>query len=333
MSTTFRLPKFIHIFYATGMKWPNHMGFFKGECGIWAKDLELPKGGDTILYPGSYEMEFVYMPTHLKNAYELWSEDKPIDEFLNEFKARLAVEYPKVEESRVKMFGEPLKATVYILKKLGYEFGFLYEDDVLTGAHFSLLGLDKPLEKQARDACEIFKRYNIKKLITTNPASTYAALNIFPKYMDGYNIDVVHYLDLYEKRLDKLPKASVKEPVVIHDCHFWGRTLRELKIDEKLRIVLEHIGAEPVEPKYTRNHVHCCGAPASLADPQTSSLMALYRLNELIEAARASNSKVIITACPSCFNALYAALKKYGPKDIEMMDISLYIVKRVFGGV
>ena len=335
MSSILQLPSIINILRYTGQEWPNHMGFTKGECGSWAKNLGLPKGGDIIIYPGCCEMEIAYMPIYIKNAKEIWGNGEITkEEFLKTLRKRLDEEYPKLDKVRFDLFALPLRAAVKLLKEVGYKIGFLYDEEPFTCIHYSKVGLEDLIQDYVKKKYKVFKEYGVKKVITTSPMSVGAMLNIYPQYIDNFDLEVDFYLNAVISRIDKLPKKSItKEPVVVHDCHNWGRTFRELNVPDKLRTLLEYVGGIDVEPRYNKETVHCCGAPSGLIDPETSALIGKNRLMELLEPMDSSGARKIVMACPNCFNTLYNALQRFGPKDVEMYDIAYYTVKRLFGGV
>ena len=335
MSSMFEVPEIIYILKYTGLEWLNHMGFTEGECGRWAEGLNIPKGGDTILYPGCFEMEMAYMPIYIKNAKEIWGKwGYSKEKFLKELRKRLDIEYPKLGMERFSLFANPLRAVAKLLKAIDYKFGFLYEDDLLTCAHYDRMGLDDLTEYYIRNKYKLLRENGVKTVITTSPMSAAAMLKVYPKYVDNFDLDVKFYLDVILDKIDLLPKKNLpKEPVVVHDCHNWGRTLRELDVPDKLRSLLEYVGGIDIEPRYNRENVHCCGAPSGMVDSATVALIGKNRLYELLEPMKSTGAKKIVMACPNCFNTLYNALVDFGPEDVKMYDIAYYAATRLFGGV
>jgi len=327
-------PDIVKVVDLSGQRWENPIFLSREKYHQWAQGLDIPRDGETIIYPGVYEEGIIHIPTFRKKALEIIAQYGEGEEAIKKLEEELPEAYETVDPERRRVFEEPLRAITKLLKEAGVEFGYPYEEEPEPGFHQLTMGLDDQVTRIANETISKLKSMGVKRLITTSPAITKLVGHVYPMFVEELGLEIVHFLEVLDPLLDRLPGfRGDKEPVVVHDCHVWGRDLRERKIPDKLRNLLVKAGGEPVEPAYNREHVHCCGAPVGLVDPQTAVLAARNRLWELLEPAKASGAKKIVLTCPSCYNALYAALKKFGPPDVEMLDISVYAVRRLWGGV
>ena len=285
----------------------------------WAKEINLPRQHDTVLYTSCLYQLVPYinaMVRFLEKAEKssLWRFGiKMYSKF--EFLDKFSGLFIRVSNKEIDPINNILKSIALLLRYAGIDFGYLYEDDIYCGALLYDLGLDQLFKKHAEMIYGILKKNNVKKIITIDPHTYHTFNTLFPKYVDGFDYEVVSYLELLD---EKLPVASnkINETYTIHDPCIYARW--ENIIDPP-RNLLERVGAQIVESKKSKVNTTCCGGPIESLAPEMSKAVALGRLNELKEA-----STKIITMCPIC----YANLGRYAKAlNLEIMDLSQVLAK------
>ncbi|MHA1617496.1 MAG: (Fe-S)-binding protein [Candidatus Njordarchaeales archaeon] len=292
----------------------------KDICYKWAEELELPKGGETILYTSCLYQLVPYI-----NAMAHWLETAENSKFLR-LGLKLLGKLPSLSSfstiiarpnhNEIKYFTEIPKIIAQTLLKMGINFGSLYEEDIYSGALLFDLGLDNYFREHALKVTGIFRKHGVRKVITLDPHTTYVLRKVYPEFVDEFDIEVVSYLEILSNRLDG-EETSKKLTVTIHDPCLYAR---ELGIIEEPREILRKLGVEIIEPKHNKIHTFCCGGPIESIYPSMSKKIATARLTELSQY-----SKNIITLCPICI----ANLGRYAPPDIKIHDISQVIAGKI----
>ncbi len=210
---------------------------------------------------------------------------------------------------------------VHLLRKVGVEFGALYEDDLYSGALAYDLGADEVVVEHARRVHAVFKKHGVKNVITIDPHTTTMLRSVYPKVLDGYDVQVRSYLEvLVEKGL--ATTVSTDEPatdrapaggVVVHDSCVFARY--EGIVDEP-RELLAAAGVTIREPEHTGRQTWCCGGPIESLYPAKAAANAEKRVEELRAAATDA-----VTMCPMCFVNLGNA----AGDTMRFKDISHYL--------
>ncbi len=300
------------------------------EVHSWSSDL-LPREGEWYIVTGRYEMQVAHSPAYMSLLKDLFEKHGISKELAREFREKLPEAYSNVGKERKDLFYKPLRAIARVLRHLGYDVA--HGPDPYFGIHYSGEGLGEEFKRVVENAYRELKEAGVRKVITTSPGMTKLLGHDLPRILPEYDLEVRHYHELIDERLDRLPAPKEGPKVTVHDCHVLARELPGRDIPLKLRRMLERAGLKWVEPPiYTREKVHCCGAPISMFDSVSSFKAADNRLMELLEPALAENAKVIVMSCPSCFSALYGALKRVSPEGVEMYDTTYFVYKHLWGG-
>ncbi|RUM47194.1 MAG: (Fe-S)-binding protein [Hyperthermus sp.] len=187
---------------------------------------------------------------------------------------------------------------------------YLYEDDRYSGVLLYEIGAEDAFLKHASRVYAALKERGVEKLITIDPHTTYVMRDIYPKFIDGYDIDVVNYLEVMK---DHQASRVLKGKVTIHDPCLYARTLNIL---EEPRRLLASLGYEIAEAKRSRENTYCCGGPVEAFSPKLSLAIARDRLREL-----ASTATTIVTLCPICYLSLSRARENMS-LNITIKDIA-----------
>jgi Fe-S oxidoreductase len=200
-----------------------------------------------------------------------------------------------------------------LLQRAGVEFGFLYEDDLYSGALAYDLGADEVVAVHARRVASVFRRHGVRQVITIDPHTTTMLRSVYPRLVDGYQVRVRSYLEvLAERGLPAVPPSSEGQ-VVIHDACVYARYEG---IVEAPRRLLAAAGVEVAEPELAGVRTSCCGGPIEALFPATATAVATQRVAQL--KAVASDC---VTMCPICL----VNLRKAAGGDLHVRDISDYL--------
>ena len=282
----------------------------------WAKGLNIPFGGETVLYTGQ-----MYQLTPSINAMSkqmAMLEDSVLTRF---FKAgrlfnrvvnltRFMGYSGHAEQAK---YDDILRKIAYLLKAAGVEFGYLYGQDLYTGALLYDEGVDDVFSAHVHRLYRILQENGIKQVITVDPHTTNMFRSVFPSIINGYNLEVRSYLEILAER----DLSTVKElniDLVIHDSCIYAR---HEGIIEEPRLLLNNAGAILHEPEYSKRLTHCCGGPLESLFPTKCHEIADRRVEQLTLCGYSE----ITTMCPICM----ANLRRAGGPGIQVNDIAEYL--------
>jgi hypothetical protein len=283
----------------------------------WARGVGIPSGGETILYTGQmYQLipSINAMSRQLAKFENSWitnyfgigrAANKIIN--LSQFMAHAD---PREQE----VYDRSLRNIAGLLKAAGINFGYLYKNDLYSGALTYDEGLDDAFVSQAQLIYRILKAENIKQIITVDPHTTNILRSVYPEVIKGFDIRVNSYLEiLSESRLMPLRESSLE--VTIHDSCIYAR---HEDMVETPRRLLKQIGIRIQETELCGKLTHCCGGPLESLFPNKASEIAKKRIEQLSDCANQ-----VVTLCPICL----ANLKRAAPPELEVRDISDYLIK------
>jgi len=281
----------------------------------WTESLGLRHGGDTVLYTGMMYQLIPYIEGLVKAEMKFGDSwlakytglGRRVNRVVNisAFMAR-----PSAAERAV--YDQVPINVVHLLRKAGVEFGALFEDDLYSGALAYDLGADEVLVEHARRVHAVFKKRGVKTVITIDPHTTTMLRSVYPKILEGYDIEVRSYLEvLAEKGLT--PSTVLSGDVAIHDSCVFARY--EGVVDEP-RELLAAAGVTIVDPENTGRQTWCCGGPVESLYPAKAAANAEKRVAQLREAAPDA-----VTMCPMCFVNLSTA----AGDTMRFKDISEYL--------
>ncbi len=291
----------------------------KRDATKWSRGLDLPRGGETVLYTGMMYQLIPYIEGLVKAVKFLGNTPLAKLTFLGRYINRLVnISFFMARPSaKLKAIYNQVPIDVAaLLKKAGVDFGCLYEDDLYSGALAHDLGADETVAEHARRVHEVFKRYGVKTVITIDPHTTNMLRSVYPKLLPEYDLEVKTYLEvLAEKTPAVLTELSGE--VAIHDpCVF----ARYEEIVDEPRDLLRATGLTLREPEYSGRMTWCCGGPVESLYPEKAAANAATRVAQL----RAASSE-IVTMCPMCLVNLSGAAQE----GTGISDISEYL-RRAF---
>jgi hypothetical protein len=304
----------------------NLLGTSKGAGAKWAEGLNLPKRAETIFFAGcgyqySNELESLMSLIRRMDKSAVGAElPMTLAGFQKKLGLDLAGVYRKVAVRGRDSDGQPLRDAVNVLRNLGVEFGYLAEDEPCCGGLLYYIGLQSDFTQNAQEVYKGLKSLGVKRIISIVPSCTYTIRALLPKSVEGYDLEVKHFLEVVlegiQSRELRFPK-NVK--VTYHDpCQL----ARSLGLIEEPRQILRAInGIELVEAEWTQGEwATCCGGGGGFEAvfPELSQILAVNRTKELLE----TGAEIIVTHCPGCIMQLEDGLKELKVDGVEVLDLA-----------
>lgn len=307
----------------------NILGVTKEQGARWAQKLELPRQAETTFFAGcGYQFS--------AQLERLMSLARGIDKSVigaelpmrfARFQKKLGLNLPGIYSRVLSRSSEievkPLEAAIKVLRNLGIQPGYLAEEEPCCGAPLNHAGLRTKFADNVRQAHRKLKSFGVKRVIGIVPYCTHAIANLFPLYVDGYDLEVRHFLEVVA---EKIPSYRLRFPrkvrVTYHDpCQL----VRFMNLVEEPRRILESIeNIELVETDWTRREwATCCGGGGGFETvfPELSGVLAVNRASELLE----TGAEIIVTHCPGCVMQLKEGVRELEADGVEVLDLSQVI--------
>jgi len=285
---------------------------------IWAQGLNIPRGGKTVLYTGHmYQLIPAISALASKMAFfeNSWiTKFFGLGRFVNKF-INLAWFMAQTDSHETKQYNDILRNIARLLQAAKIDFGYLYEEEMYSGALVHDEGVDDAFKQHAQRVFEVFKRNGVKTVITVDPHTTNMLRSVYPKYVDGYELEVKSYLEVLTE-INAVAPLALDLNITIHDSCVYARY--EDVVNEP-RQLLRNAGATIIEPEYAGKLTHCCGGPIESFFPGKAQAIAKKRIEQL--TATGGN---IVAMCPICLVNLKHAARNM---NIDIKDISEYLTE------
>ena len=284
----------------------------------WAQGLGIPRGGETIIYTG-HMYQLIPAITALAGKMAFF-EDSWITKFFglgrfaNKF-VNLSWFMARTDPRQTDHYNNILRNIARLLQGAGVEFGYLYEEEMYSGALVHDEGVDDAFVRHARRVVEVFKRNGVKSVITVDPHTTNMLRSVYPKYCDGFDLEVKSYLELLAESNCEVSR-SLDIDVTIHDSCVYARYEDTVMQPRQL---LTRAGAVLREPENAGKLTHCCGGPIESFFPGKARAIAAKRMQQL-----AAPKGAIVAMCPICLVNLKHAAKEM---NTDVADISELLVE------
>ncbi len=261
----------------------------------WARGLNLPRGGETILYTGHmYQMvpALDVMSSQLaalENSFmtRFFGIGRLLNKFVNmSFFMALNASSEKMRHSN-----QVLRDIAWLLRDAGVEFGYLYEEELYAGALIHDEGMDEVFGNHARRVAARLKEHGVRRLITVDPHTTNMLRHVYPRYVKDFDIEVQSYLEVLAQAH---PEATepVNGEVVVHDSCVYARYEN---VYEQPRELLRAAGLAVRYPELSGKLTHCCGGPLESLFPAEAHRISGDRVDQL-----EAEGKNVVTICPIC---------------------------------
>jgi len=224
------------------------------------------------------------------------------------------------------------RAMATILNIADIDFAILGVEEKCCGDSAKRLGNEYLYQMQAAENIKLFKKYNVKKIITICPHGYNTFKNEYPGLLDVLpelnpdtkkafkQIEVTHYTQLLAELIqkDRLPiKQKMTKDFTYHDSCYLGR--HNNIISQPRKILSKVFSSKLIELKNNCEHSFCCGAGGGLMWTEESSGLRInhLRTDEVID----SNTELVVTSCPFCQTMLQDGLKDKDKENIKVKDI------------
>ncbi len=262
----------------------------------WADGLDLPRGGETVLYTGHmYQMvpaidAMSSQLALLENSF--LTRFFGIGRFMNKFISLSFFMGLTASSKKMQHSNQVLRDIVGLLRDAGAEFGYLYEDEFYAGALLYDDGLDEAFGEHARRVAAHLKKLGVRRLITVDPHTTKMFRHAYPRFVEGFDIEVQSYLEVLAEAHRKA-KEPVNGEVVVHDSCVYARYE---DVREQPRELLRAAGISVREPAHSGKSTHCCGGPLESLFPSEAHRISGIRIDQL-----EAEGKNVVTMCPFCW--------------------------------
>jgi Fe-S oxidoreductase len=215
-----------------------------------------------------------------------------------------------------------------IMNEAGISFAIFGNKEKNSGDTPRRVGNEFLFQELAAKNVDLFKKHNIKKMITIDPHAYNTFKNEYREF--GVELEVYHHTELLAQWLKEgkiTPKYEVNETITYHDSCYLGRYN---DVFEPPREILKAIpGVTLVEMERNRQNGMCCGAGGGLmwTEEKTGTRMNVART----EQALAVNPTVISSGCPYCLTMMSDGTKAKEAEDrvktfdvVEVLERSLF---------
>ncbi|MBN1254169.1 MAG: (Fe-S)-binding protein [Deltaproteobacteria bacterium] len=292
----------------------------------WAKGLGLPSQGETLFCAGcGYqfldEAEATLSAVRALDKRSVpWERTLGMTSFLNKLGINLGEIYGRLTHHSP-LSDNPLRNAVEVLQRMDIGFGYLAEEEPCCAAPLYFSGFQEEFASRATEAQRIVQERKFTKIIGMVPSCTYALRELFPRFLNEWEVEVRHFLEVVCEEIKKgkkfrLPqkiKATYHDPCVLS---------RYLGITEEPREILRAIkGVEFVDVERNKEAWStCCGGGGGfeVIFPEISQILAVNRVHELLK----TDASVIVTSCPGCLVQLREGVKTLKTQRVEVMDMA-----------
>ena len=212
-------------------------------------------------------------------------------------------------------------AVSHILNVANLSWGILGTEEKCCGDSQRRLGNEYVFDQLARSNIEVFKKYNIKKIVTSCPHCFNVLKNDYRQF--GADFEVIHHTQLLSdllKRGNIKLKAKADGKTVIHDSCYLGR-YNEIYHEPREILKVASGGKTPLEMKRRENKSFCCGAGGGRMWMEENVGKRIY-LERTQEALR-TNPSTIAVACPYCMTMFEDGVKdEKAQETVKVKDIA-----------
>jgi Fe-S oxidoreductase/nitrate reductase gamma subunit len=211
------------------------------------------------------------------------------------------------------------RATAMVLKDAGVNFAILGLEEVCCGEPARRLGNEYLFQVQAAKNIELFKKYNVKKIVASCPHCFNTIKNEYPQF--GGEFEVVHHSQLINE-LMRQGKINVDSgnngKITYHDSCYLGR---HNNIYQQPREVIRKVsGSAVIEMDNSGNNGFCCGGGGGRfwMEERIGKRISEMRIDQAIE----SGAGMVASACPYCLQMFEDAIKaREASETLKALDI------------
>jgi Fe-S oxidoreductase len=276
----------------------------------WSRGLQLPESGETLLFTGGlYQLApYIEALVRLASSMEKGGVVSGLASRLSStgIARGLARLLARADRGRVERFESIVRSIAIALRRAGIVYAYSPRADAYSGVILYDLGLDDAFAAHAARVHGSLREAGARRLITIDPHTTFVMREVYPRYVDGFDLEVISYIELLG---DGAGAGGGRGEAVIHDPCLYARNLG---IVEGPRRLLEAAGYAVREPRRSRRMTYCCGGPIESLFPSLSKRVAATRMSEL-----AALGRTIVVMCPICL----VNLSSVAPSGVSVRDL------------
>jgi iron-sulfur cluster protein len=219
------------------------------------------------------------------------------------------------------------KSIVKIFSAANVAFTNLKGQEGCCGSPLLRTGYVDEFQEVANENVRVFKDRGIKRIITMCPGCYRTFKADYPKYVDGFEFEVLHATEVIEDLIEKgkiKPTYPINLQLTYHDpCHLG----RHMGIYEPPRKIIESLpGTKLIEMNLNRNFARCCGAGSGVLSAFPDIAFALGTDN--LRDAEKSGAQALVTACPFCELNFKYSMDRAG-STLKIYDVAELIAKSI----
>ncbi len=223
-----------------------------------------------------------------------------------------------------------LRDAVYVLKGLGIEVGYLFEDEPPSGVALHTYGLLREFKEHAEWVHRRFKELGVRRVITLDPIVATAFRLYYPEFVDGWDVEALHFVEVVAREMARRGvrlRLDRRVRVTYHDPCYLARTLG---VVDEVRFILSKIeGVEYVEPPKHGVNTGCSGdGGLELTQPPLARKVSYERIEEL----KGTGAERVFTSCPACIMMLRTGFDTVGT-NVSVEDLASLIAEAMRNGI
>ena len=324
------IPKVLPIMVDNMRRSNNPLGISREKLSSWAKGLDLPKKGETLLYTGCEYQLLPYIPT-------LMNQIKRMGPFgydggtlvgmamgLRKLGIDAASAFASLTATDEEYYNSVIRSYAKILEMHGVQFGYLGDEEPYSGALLYEFGLMDEFSEHAKEVAKLFREMRVRKVIVTSPHALEAFRILYPQFVAGFDIETLHFTEAILNAKHTVPMALKDSlDVTFHDpCHL----ARTLDMSEQPREIMSRVKNLTLKevPYANKRWTTCCGAPVETLLPTLSESVAARRIEEL----SSSGAGTALTMCAFCLANLRKAASG---RNLRVMDLAELLCRGLRG--
>jgi Fe-S oxidoreductase len=212
-------------------------------------------------------------------------------------------------------------ALTKIFNAANISWGILGNEEKCCGDSLRRLGNEYVFDQMAKENIDLFKKYNVKKIITSCPHCFTTFNHDYRQY--GADFEVIHHTQLVNDLIKQgkiKPGATENEKIVFHDSCYLGR-YNDI-IDEPREIIRACTGGKaPAEMERCGDKGFCCGAGGGRMWMEELIGKRIYL--ERTQEALKLNPATIAVSCPYCMTMFEDGVKDEEASDrVKVRDVA-----------
>ena len=297
------------------------------DMTAWAKELNLPRDAEYTFFAGCGYQSMKYVEGMMGTAKGMKKVGMGMNRLIGMSKAfeKVGVDLANIgakvaTTGKEDAYTKILSSTVSVLQKIGIDIGYMYESEPCCGSPIYYSGFVDDYRELANKNYKIFHSLGVKKLIGLIPACTASLRDVYPKYVEDYDLEVKHFFEIVAQKLKETnKKLKLKEKLTItyHEPCQLSRYLNIIDEPREIMNSIEGLELRDPDPEQREKWSTCCGGGGMEAShPELSERLGVKRIDELLK----TEAPIIATNCPACMMQLSRASKK-AKANVKVMDV------------